>query len=90
MSTLFNEQYLVYRIRESNLFAAISDPYLRDIRQYAAEYQSLSEVPADRLVKACIFTAVNDHLFELQNNGTEVELPVNCLEFNTGSFRLSA
>lgn len=80
----------IYKIKNSNKYAAVSDAYLRDIRQYAAEYQCLSAVPGDRYIKAMVFEIINHHLYALKEDGREIALPVNQLEFDSGDFRLTA
>jgi len=89
MQQNFTENHLVYKIKDSDLYAAIGDAYLRDIRQYAAEYQCLGDVPEDRMVKGLLFK-MNKHLCELKGNGEEINLPVNRLEFDTGNLRFHA
>lgn len=90
MINIFSENYLAYKIKNSDLYAAVAHGYLREIRQNAAEYRSLDLVPVDRQVSAVMFKKVNEHLFELKHNGCEVFIPVNCLEFDTGDLQLIA
>ena len=88
MEQFFNDNYLIYKVADTHLYAAISYPLSRDIRQYAAEYQGLSKVPDDKSVKCFLFAASRDHITEVQSE--EVELQINCLQFETGDLRLSA
>ena len=88
MEHLFNDNYLIYKVADTNLYAAIPYPLSRDIRQYATEYQGLAFVPADKCVKGILFEADHDHLIELKTE--QVELPINRLQFDAGDLRLSA
>ena len=87
---MIKNNYLVYKVKDSDLYAAVGQFYQRDIRQYAAEYQCLSAVPSDRTVRAILFSTINEHLCELKLGGEEVPVPVNRLEFDAGNFRISA
>jgi hypothetical protein len=81
---------LCYKIADSDLYIAVSDPFLRDIRFLTAEYCSLQNVPAIHTIKGLVFRKLNEHLFELTDNGYERELPINQLEFDTGDLGLTA
>jgi hypothetical protein len=90
METFLTTDHLIYKISNSPLYAAVREEYLREIRQYVAEYQCLSNVPAHKNIKAKLFERVGDHLCRLSGSGQEIDLQVNQLQFDTGDFRLSA
>jgi len=90
MQPPFTEDHLVYKIRDSELYAAIYFPDLRDIREFVIEYKTLSAVPDQHLVKGILFRVINEHLYELKQQGREVVIPVNRLDFDTGNLRLTA
>jgi hypothetical protein len=90
MDNLLTQNRSIYRIRNTDLFISIHEYYLRDIREGVVEYQSLANVPSHQKVKGIVFKVLNEHLNELQNSGAEIQIPINCLEFDLGDLRLSA
>ncbi len=90
MEDLLTHNRSIYHIKGTNTFISIHNLYLRDIRESVVEYGSLDNVPAHISVKGMQIKALNDNLYELQNNGNEIQISINCLEFDVGNFRLSA
>lgn len=89
MKQLILHNYLIYRIRMNNLYIAISPDYQREIRQYVAEYQSLTAVPAHKMIKGLILRKTSTNIFEL-TQVEDTEIPVNTLDFDIGNVRLIA
>jgi hypothetical protein len=90
METILTQNRTVYHIKNTELFLAVSNNFLREIRECALEYQSLEKVPVYRSVKGIVFKKLNDHLLELLHNGAEIEYSISSLEFDTGDTRLTA
>jgi hypothetical protein len=90
MENLLTHHRSIYRIKNTELFIAVAENFVREIRECTAEYKSLEKVPVYRSVKGIVFRMLNDHLFELLHNGSEVEYAISSLEFDTGSTRLTA
>lgn len=90
MESQFNNAYLLYKVSNKGLFAAVSQVFARLVRQYAMEYQGLPNVPPGKTICAVMFRPMHDNLYEVVGQGMETEIPVNQLEFDTGDLRLIA
>ncbi|MBA3682944.1 MAG: hypothetical protein H0W73_17535 [Bacteroidetes bacterium] len=83
MNNLFQENFLVYRVAKTDLYAAIPNNFLRSIREFVMEYQKLELVPPDKAVKGILFKKLKKREFELADKGLEKEISINSLQFET-------
>jgi hypothetical protein len=81
MQTSFSNSFSIYKVAQSNLYAAIPNQFLRFIRQYATEYQGLNAVPETLYVKGVILSSVPGETFQLNNDHRSQEIPINSLQF---------
>lgn len=80
MTNPFNNQFSIYKVAKSNLYAAIPPKFLRLIRQYLLEYKDLQLIPADKEVQGILFSPTAHHGFEAQDKN-ERSIRVNSLRF---------
>jgi hypothetical protein len=86
MENIISENFSIYKVAKTNLYAAIPREFLRFIRQCVVEYQGLSLVPADKQVKAILLRSPSHHQFSADSYITEQQIPINSLQFESEEF----
>lgn len=81
MQPSFINSFSIYKLAQSNLYAAIPNQFLRFIRQYATEYQGLTAVPEALRVKGVILSSAPGESFKLSSDHRPQEIPINALQF---------
>jgi hypothetical protein len=90
MENLLTQNRSIYRLKDTDLMISVHDQYLRDIRESVVEYGTLQNVPPHLHIRGIVFKVLNEHLSELRYNGSEIQIPINRLEFDVDNSRLTA
>lgn len=83
MNNLLPDNFLIYKIANSNLYAAIPNNFSRLIREIVMEYKKLELVPNGRAVKGILFKKSSINNYELADQGLEKNIEINSLQFAT-------